>query len=117
MTTYPDDAVHGLAPIDPAGRTMPPVPRAVTKVEVRRRRGVWEVTRDGEFHGHYDAWLPAFESAERVARAAVAGGDSAVVRLHEERPAAPARQSNGESVIVRNVRTITFRAAAAHIPR
>ena len=124
MTIHPDDAVRGLAPINPVVPTMPPLPRAGTKVEVRHRRGVWEVTRDGEFHGHYGARLPAFVEAERVARAAVAGGDSAVIRLHEERPATPpsgqskpARLPNGELVMVRNVRTITFRAATAQSRR
>ena len=37
----------------------PPTP---TLFEVAHRRGIWEVTKDGRFYGHYHSQQPAFEN-------------------------------------------------------
>jgi hypothetical protein len=59
---------------------------APTLFEVAHRRGIWEVTKDGRFHGHYRAQQPAFDAVEAAAHAAVASGGSADILLRGERP-------------------------------
>jgi hypothetical protein len=39
----------------------PPTP---TLFEVAHRRGIWEVTKDGRFYGHYHSQQPAFDAVE-----------------------------------------------------
>jgi hypothetical protein len=47
---------------------------APTLFEVARRGGIWEVTKDGRFYGHYHSQQPAFDAVEAAAHAAVASG-------------------------------------------
>jgi hypothetical protein len=48
-----------------------------TLFEVAHRRGIWEVTKDGRFYGHYHSQQSAFDAVQGQ-RAAVAGcGDEA----------------------------------------
>jgi hypothetical protein len=37
---------------------------APTLFEVAHRRGIWEVTKDGRFYGHYHSQQPAFDAVE-----------------------------------------------------
>jgi guanyl-specific ribonuclease Sa len=59
-------------------------PPASTLFEVAHRGGIWEVTKDGRFYGHYHSQQPAFD-AEAAAHAAVASGGSADILLRGER--------------------------------
>ncbi len=63
-----------------------PPPPAATLFEVANRRGIWEVTKDGRFYGHYHSQQPAFDAVEAAAHAAVASGGSADILLRGERP-------------------------------
>ena len=49
-------------------------PPAPTLFEVAHRGGIWEVTKDGRFYGHYLSQQPAFDAVEAAAHAAVASG-------------------------------------------
>jgi hypothetical protein len=50
------------------------------------RAGIWELTKDGVFYGHYHEPQPAFDAANAAARAIVANGGSADILLRGERP-------------------------------
>jgi hypothetical protein len=39
-------------------------PPAPTLFEVAHRGGIWEVTKDGRFYGHYHSQQPAFDAVE-----------------------------------------------------
>lgn len=58
----------------------------VTRLEVRRSTGLWQVIRDGQFHGHYDADQSAFDAAEAVALDVVANGGAADLWWNDPRP-------------------------------
>jgi hypothetical protein len=73
--------------------------RALTLFGVKLRGGIWQVTRDGHFYGHYMTGQPAFEAAEAAARTVVASGGAADIRWNV-RP----RQA------IRAMRTMQFRA-------
>jgi hypothetical protein len=60
-------------------------PPAPTLFEVAHRGGIWEVTKDGRFYGHYHSQQPAFDAVEAAAHAAVASGGSADILLRGER--------------------------------
>jgi hypothetical protein len=68
---------HNLVPVLP-----PPAP---TLFEVAHRRGIWEVTKDGRFYGHYHSPQAAFDAVQGAAQAAVASGGSADVLLRGKR--------------------------------
>ena len=55
---------------------------------VELRSGIWQVTRDGHFYGHYMAGQPAFDAAEAAARAIVANGGAADIQWNKARPQA-----------------------------
>jgi hypothetical protein len=63
-----------------------PEGQAATLLEVSRRAGIWEVTKDGRFYGHYTSDQPAFDAAEAAAFAIVAGGGTADVLWNDGRP-------------------------------
>jgi hypothetical protein len=52
-------------------------PTALTQLRIRRRTGVWEVTKDGRFFGDYVAKEHAVKAAEDEVQAIVAGGGRA----------------------------------------
>ena len=58
---------------------------AITRFEVKRRVGIWEVTRDGHFYGHYQEAQPAFDAAEAAALAIVANGGAADLLWNDTR--------------------------------
>jgi hypothetical protein len=62
-----------------------PQPPAATLFEIAHRGGIWEVTKDGRFYGHYLSQQPAFDAVEAAAHAAVASGGSADILLRGER--------------------------------
>jgi hypothetical protein len=57
-----------------------------TLLQLERRAGIWELTKDGVFYGHYHEPQPAFDAANAAARAIVANGGSADILLRGERP-------------------------------
>ena len=63
-----------------------PVGPVVTKIEVRHQAGIWQVTRNGRFHGHYRSDQPAFDAADAAAAAIVASGGAADVLWTDARP-------------------------------
>lgn len=56
-----------------------PAPRPPIAFRVRRRTGVWEVTRDSRFFGDYHAETLALEAAEAAIRTITARGGSAAL--------------------------------------
>lgn len=74
---------------------------AVPLLEVRHRAGIWEVTRDARFYGHYLEGRPALAAAQQAAVAAVESGGAADVVWLEARAQ----------------RTMEFRAGAAPVLR
>jgi len=93
--------------------------RPVTLLEVGHRSGIWAVTKDGEFYGHYIGSQPAFDAAEAAAFAVVAGGGAADVVWDDARTQAPASARTGESgvVPVKVLQTMAFRSGSARIVR
>jgi hypothetical protein len=93
--------------------------RAVTLLEVAQRAGIWEVTKDGRFYGHYTRDQPAFDAAEAAAFAIVAGGGAANVLWNDARPplgfSDPARDASIGSIGV--LRTLEFRAGSTRVVR
>jgi hypothetical protein len=75
-------------------------PPASTLFEVAHRGGIWEVTKDGRFYGHYHSQQPAFDAVEAAAHAAVASGGSADILLRGERPWQTASRPSGASGVV-----------------
>ena len=57
-----------------------------TLLQLERRAGIWELTKDGVFYGHYYEPQPAFDAANAAARAIVANGGSADILLRGEKP-------------------------------
>ena len=68
---------------------------APTLFEVARRGGIWEVTKDGRFYGHYLSQQPAFGAVDGAAHAVVASGGSADILLRGERPWQTASRRSG----------------------
>jgi len=91
--------------------------RHVTRLEVRRSTGLWQVTRDGRFHGRYHADHLAFEAAETVALDVVANGGVADLWWNDLWP--PSGESgHAAGVATRGVsRTIEFRSDSTRIVR
>jgi hypothetical protein len=71
-----------LDPVPPMARQPETVP---ILFQLARRAGVWEVTKDGAFYGHYYEKQPAFEAVNAAAQAIVASGRSADILLRGER--------------------------------
>lgn len=94
----------------------PPKGCPVTRLEVRRSTGLWQVTCDGQFHGHYDTDQPAFDAAEAVALDVVANGGAADLWWND-RPQSE-ESDPGMGVAARGVsRTIEFRSGSTRIVR
>jgi hypothetical protein len=89
----------------------------VTRLEVRCSTGLWQVTRDGKFHGHYDADQSAFDAAEAVALDVVANGGAADLWWNDLRPQSEESDPT-TGVASRGVsRTIEFRSGSTRIVR
>jgi hypothetical protein len=91
----------------------------VTLLEVSYRSGVWAITKDGQFYGHYIGDQPAFDAAEAVAFAVVAGGGAADVQWSEARrqPAASDQAVDVGDVPITVRRTMKFRAGSTRTAR
>jgi hypothetical protein len=91
----------------------------VTLLEVGHRSGIWAVTRDGQFYGHYIGAQPAFDAAEAAAFAVVASGGAADVVWDDARPqSAASGQTRGSGVTpIKVLRTMKFRTGSARIVR
>lgn len=88
----------------------------VTRLEVRRSTGLWQVTRNGQFHGHYDADLSAFDAAEAVALDVVANGGAADLWWNDRPQSEESDPAMG--VAARGVsRTIEFRSGSTRVVR
>jgi hypothetical protein len=104
---YADRFIRGIRRVDdPSGKVAAPtatdVPRSAdldpvpymveqpeivpTLLQVRRRAGVWELTKDGVFYGDYCEQQSAFDAVNAAARTIVANGGSADVLIRGERP-------------------------------
>ncbi len=116
MIIDPDGRALGPTNIDSRPAGAPPA-RPPTLFRVVLRGGIWQVTEDGRFYGHYMADQPAFEAAEGAARAIVAGGGRADVLWNERRPQAGAsHRINGLNVGTIGVtRTMQFRTGTTRI--
>jgi hypothetical protein len=93
--------------------------RPVTRLEVSLRSGIWAVTKDGQFYGHYFGDQSAFDAAKAAAFAVVASGGAADVSWKEPRghPGA-SDQAKGSDVATSGVvRTMEFRPGSARIVR
>jgi hypothetical protein len=80
---------HGEQPsgLDPtADAAMEPRKVDPTLFQLSYRGGIWEITKDGNFYGHYHLQQPAFDAVEAAAHAVVAGGGCADILLRGERP-------------------------------
>jgi hypothetical protein len=62
-----------------------------TLLQLALRAGIWEVTRDGDFYGHFHQRQQAFDAMEAAAHAIVAGGGCVDILLRGERRAPAAR--------------------------
>jgi hypothetical protein len=114
MTIDLERTAFGPANIDPVSG---PQARAVTLFGVKLRGGVWQVTRDGRFYGHYMTDQPAFDAAEAAARAVVASGGSADVLWNDRlRQAGVSDRAKGLAVApIGLMRTMEFRAGSTRI--
>jgi hypothetical protein len=82
---------------------------AVVILRVEYRRGIWEVTRDGDFYGQYHGRLSALDAAVALAKSIVALSRRADVSLEDE-PSAVDYKDHGPDVSVPGqMRTLHFR--------
>ncbi|HKV16835.1 MAG TPA: hypothetical protein VJQ81_17445 [Reyranella sp.] len=100
-----------IDPKQPAPRPANIARPAVTVLEVKHRDDIWEIIRDGQFHGHYDDDQPAFDAAEAIAVAVVASGGSADLVWTDGRP------KSGVSDRAKILRIIEFRPGSTTIVR
>jgi hypothetical protein len=91
--------------------------RAITRLEVKRRVGIWEVTRDGHFYGHYQEAQPAFDAAEAAALAIVANGGAADLLWNDTRPQSGVSDQARDVAVSRLSRVIEFRSGSTTIVR
>lgn len=99
--------------------TLAPDPSGVVslRLEVRRSTGLWQVTRDGRFHGHYHADHLAFEAAEAVVLDVVANGGVADLWWNDLWPQSE-KSGRVAGVATRGLsRTIEFRSDSTRIVR
>ena len=91
--------------------------RRVALFGIKLRDGIWEVTKDGEFFGHYVSDQPAFDAAEAAALAIVANGGAADIRWTDRRPqiAASDRARGLEACANGLVRSMQFRPGSTRI--
>ena len=113
MTLDPNGPALGPHAVD---ATAPSIPR---RLQVRGRAGVWEVTRDDRFYGHYMGHAAAFAAAEAAAFAIVATGGSADIRFREwqSRPGVPQAASGSGRAPIDRIRTMEFRPGSAPVVR
>lgn len=116
MTIDPEGPAFGPANIDSRAVNGPQA-RPATLIRVGLRSGVWQVTKDGRFYGHYMADQPAFDAAEAAALAIVAGGGTADILWNDRRPqAGSSDRAKGLNVAPIGVpRTMQFRAGSTRI--
>jgi hypothetical protein len=89
--------------------------RPLTRLEIRCSNGLWQVTRDGRFHGHYHADQLAFDAAESVALDVVANGGAADLWWNDPPPQS---EDSVGGVALRGVsRIIEFRSGSTRIVR
>jgi hypothetical protein len=89
----------------------------VTLFGVELRGGIWQVTQDGQFYGHYMADQPAFDAAKAAANALVASGGAADIRWTDRRQqiGASDRAKGLEIPTIGVVRVARFRTGATRI--
>lgn len=73
------------SPLDPMPQ-MEPRKIVPTLLQLSPRAGIWELTKDGVFYGHYYQQQSAFEAAHTAARAIFANGGCADILLLGEEP-------------------------------
>jgi hypothetical protein len=116
MTIYPEGPAFGPANTDTraVGGLQA---RPATMFRVGLHAGIWQVTKDGRFYGHYMADQSAFDAAEAAARAIVASGGTADVLWNDRRPqVGSADRSQDPNVMPFGVvRAMEFRAGSTRI--
>ena len=90
--------------------------RAIARLEVKRRGGIWEVTRDGRFYGHYQEAKPAFDAAEAAALAIVSNGGAADLFWNDTRPQPDVSDPASDMAISQLSRVIKFRPESTAEP-
>jgi hypothetical protein len=91
--------------------------QAVTLLEVSRRVGVWEITRDGQFHGRYHGDQSAFDAAEAAALDVVANGGAADLLWNDTGSQSEASEQATNVALTNVLRIIEFRAGSTRIVR
>jgi NAD(P)-dependent dehydrogenase (short-subunit alcohol dehydrogenase family) len=91
--------------------------RAVTLLEVGHRSGIWAITKDGQFYGHFIGGQPAFDAAEAAAFAIVASGGAADVVWDDSHSQSGASDGRSGVAQMKLPRTMKFRAGSARIVR
>ena len=124
MTIDPNRPAFGPANIEAAPLSVPSEgdrmegPRAVRRIQVRGRAGIWEVTRDDRFYGHYMGFEVAFDAAEAAALAIVMSGGEADIGFKEGRsPGRPEPARGSTPGPIAAMRTMEFRKGMAPVVR
>jgi hypothetical protein len=93
--------------------------KAVRRIQVRGRAGIWEVLRDDRFFGHYMGYQAALDAAKAAAEAIVAGGGAADVRFKQGRSQPGVAEPTGGPGFapIGTIRTMEFRAGAEPVVR
>ena len=93
-----------------------PQGRPATLFRVILRGGIWQVTKDGRFYGHYMADQPAFDAAQAAALGVVASGGAADILWNDRRHGAAADRAKGLAVSpIGTMRTMQFRLGSTRI--
>ena len=83
-----------------------------TLFRVMLRRGIWQVTKDGRFYGHYMANQPAFDAAQAAAQGVVERGGAADILWNDRRDPAGADRVKLGVAPIGTLRTMQFRAGS-----
>jgi hypothetical protein len=116
MTNESESLAHDPANVDSQLVSRPQV-RPVTLIKVWVCGGIWQVTKDGYFYGHYMADQPAVDAAESAALAIVAGGGTADILWNDgQRRATASNPTTGSDVASNGVtRTMQFRVGSTRV--
>jgi hypothetical protein len=95
------------APVRSSSEVIAPENAAVAVFQIFHVSGIWSVTKDNRFYGHYLEQQPAFHAVEEASIAIVANGDSANVVWND-------RSSEGS---IGAIRTMEYRPGSRPVLR